>query len=328
MGLLTGTLAFEALAPSDLVIEAVFEDMAIKKQVFTRLDAVVKPGAILASNTSYLDIDEIAAMTGRPTDVIGLHFFSPANVMRLLEVVRGAKTAIDVIATAMQVAKKIGKVAVLARVCHGFIGNRMLAQRQIQANRLILEGAMPWDVDRVLYDFGLPMGPFAMADLAGLDIGWSAATSKSASIRDILCEMDRRGQKTGAGFYDYDESRRAKPSPVVAKVIEEFAARTGAVPRRIEDQEILERCLYPMINEGAKILEEGRAIRASDIDIVWINGYGWPVYRGGPMFWGDLIGLDKVLAALRGYEAKFGAEFKPADLLVRLAGEGKGFKDL
>jgi 3-hydroxyacyl-CoA dehydrogenase len=328
MGLLTGTLEFEALAPSDLVIEAVFEDMAIKKQVFTRLDAVAKPGAILASNTSYLDIDEIAAMTKRPADVIGLHFFSPANVMRLLEVVRGAKTAADVIATAMQVAKKIGKVAVLARVCHGFIGNRMLAQRQIQANRLILEGAMPWDVDRVLYDFGLPMGPFAMADLAGLDIGWSAVTSRSATIRDILCEMDRRGQKTGAGFYDYDENRRAKPSPVVAKVIEAFAAGTGAVPRKIEDQEILERCLYPMINEGAKILEEGRAIRASDIDIVWINGYGWPVYRGGPMFWGDLIGLDKVLTALSGYEAKFGAEFRPADLLVRLAGEGKGFKDL
>ncbi|HLZ67067.1 MAG TPA: 3-hydroxyacyl-CoA dehydrogenase NAD-binding domain-containing protein [Aliidongia sp.] len=328
MGLLTGTLDFEALAPSDLVIEAVFEDMAVKKQVFGKLDAIVKLGAILASNTSYLDIDQIAAMTKRPEDVIGLHFFSPANVMRLLEVVRGEKTAIPVIATAMQMAKRIGKVAVLARVCHGFIGNRMLAERQRQANRLILEGAMPWDVDRVLYDFGLPMGPFAMADLAGLDIGWSAATSKSATIREILCEMDRRGQKTGAGFYDYDESRRAKPSPVVAKIIEEFAAKTGAVPRQIADQEILERCLYPMINEGAKILEEGRAIRASDIDIVWINGYGWPVYRGGPMFWGDLIGLDKVLAALRGYEAKFGAEFKPADLLVRLVEAGKGFKDL
>jgi 3-hydroxyacyl-CoA dehydrogenase len=328
MGLLTGTLDFTALAPSDLVIEAVFEDMAIKQQVFTKLDAVVKPGAILASNTSYLDIDAIAAVTGRPQDVIGLHFFSPANVMRLLEVVRGERTAIDVIATAMQMAKRIGKVAVLARVCHGFIGNRMLAQRQVQANRLILEGAMPWDVDRVIYDFGLPMGPFAMADLAGLDIGWSAATSKGATIRDLLCERDRRGQKTGAGFYDYDEARRASPSPVVAGLIEDFAAKTGTVPRRIEDQEILERCLYPMINEGAKILEEGRAIRASDIDIVWINGYGWPVYRGGPMFWADLIGLGRVLTALRGYEAKFGDEFKPAALLVKLAEAGKGFKDL
>jgi 3-hydroxyacyl-CoA dehydrogenase len=328
MGLLTGTLDFAALAESDLVIEAVFEDMAIKKDVFTRLDAVVKQGAILASNTSYLDIDEIAAMTKRPADVIGLHFFSPANVMRLLEIVRGEKTAKDVIATAMQMAKKIGKVAVLARVCHGFIGNRMLHQRQIQANRLILEGAMPWDVDRVIYEFGLPMGPFAMADLAGLDIGWSAATSKGASVRDLLCEMDRRGQKTGAGFYDYDENRRAKPSPVTAKLIQDFAAKAGNSPREVPDQEILERCLYPMVNEGAKILEEGRAIRASDIDIVWINGYGWPVYRGGPMFWADLIGLDKVLAALRGYEVKFGAEFKPAALLVKLVEEGKKFRDL
>jgi 3-hydroxyacyl-CoA dehydrogenase len=328
MGLLTGTLEFEALAPADLVIEAVFEEMAVKKQVFTRLDATVKQGAILASNTSYLDIDEIAAMTRRPADVIGLHFFSPANVMRLLEVVRGARTAQDVIATAMQMAKKIGKVAVLARVCHGFIGNRMLNQRQTQANRLILEGAMPWDVDRVLYDFGLPMGPFAMADLAGLDLGWTRAASTGATIRDILCELDRRGQKTGAGFYDYDENRRAKPSPVVAKLIEDFAARTGAVPRQVPDQEILERCLYPMINEGAKILEEGIASRASDIDIVWINGYGWPVYTGGPMFWADRIGLGTVLTALRGYEGKFGDEFKPAALLVRLVEEGKGFKDL
>jgi len=328
MGLLTGTLDFEALAPADLVIEAVFEEMSVKKQVFTRLDAIVKQGAILASNTSYLDIDEIAAMTKRPADVIGLHFFSPANVMRLLEIVRGEKTAKDVIATAMQMAKKIGKVAVLARVCHGFIGNRMLHQRQIQANRLILEGAMPWDVDRVLYDFGMPMGPFAMADLAGLDLGWTKENSKSSTIRELLCEMDRRGQKNGAGFYDYDENRRARPSSIVAKLIEEFAAKTGATPRKIADQEILERSLYPMINEGAKILEEGRAIRASDIDIVWIYGYGWPVYHGGPMFWADLIGLDKVLAALRGYETKFGDEFKPSALLVKLVEEGKGFKDL
>ena len=328
MGLLKGTLDLGALADCDLVIEAVFENMAIKKDIFARLDAIAKPGAILASNTSYLDVNEIAAATKRPDHVLGMHFFSPANVMRLLEVVRGDRTAKPVVATAMRIARTIGKVAALVGVCHGFVGNRMLAQRQREAQKLILEGAMPWDVDRVLYDFGMPMGPFAMSDLAGLDIGWSKETSKSSTIREILCEMDRRGQKTGAGFYDYDENRNARPSPVVETIVLDFAAKEGVNRRTIGDQEILERCIYPMINEGAKILEEGKAQRASDIDIVWINGYGWPVYRGGPMFYGDTVGLDKVLAAMKRFEATMGEAFKPSALLERLVAEGKGFRDL
>jgi 3-hydroxyacyl-CoA dehydrogenase len=328
MGLLNGSLDLASLAQCDLVIEAVFENMEIKKEVFAKLDAITKPGAILATNTSYLDVDEIAAVTKRPESVLGLHFFSPANVMRLLEVVRGKKTALPVIATAMQLARRIGKIGVLVGVCHGFVGNRMLAQRQREANRLILEGAMPWDVDRVLYDFGFPMGPFAMSDLAGLDIGWSRETSKGETVREILCESDRRGQKTGAGFYDYDENRNPKPSAEVEQIILDLSARKGMKRRTIADEEILERCLYPMINEGAKILEEGKAIRSSDIDIVWINGYGWPVYRGGPMFYGDAIGLPTVLAKLREFEANFGPEFKPAALLERLASEGRTFRDL
>ncbi|MBY0613717.1 MAG: enoyl-CoA hydratase/isomerase family protein [Beijerinckiaceae bacterium] len=325
MSLLSGTLAFEALADCDLVIEAVFENMELKKEIFKKLDATVKQGAILASNTSYLDIDEIAASTRRPDHVLGLHFFSPANVMRLLEIVRGAKTAKPVLATAMQLAKKIGKVGVLVGVCHGFVGNRMLEQRQREANKLILEGAMPWDVDRVLYDFGLPMGPFAMSDLAGLDIGWSKEKSSSSTVREILCERDRRGQKTGRGFYDYDENRKATPSAEVEAIILDFARARGIERRVISDDEILERTIYPMINEGAKILEEGKAQRSSDIDIVWINGYGWPVYRGGPMFYGETVGLDKVLARLKDFEVRFGPQLKPAALLERLASEGKGF---
>ncbi len=328
MGRFTPSLDLAALADCDLIIEAVFENMEIKKEVFGKLDRIAKKGAILASNTSYLDIDQIAAMTSRPEDVIGMHFFSPANVMRLLEVVRGEKTAKDVIATAMGLAKTIGKVGVLVGVCHGFVGNRMLAQRQREANKLILEGAMPWDVDRVLYDFGLPMGPFAMSDLAGLDIGWSRETSKGETPREILCEMDRRGQKTGAGFYDYDENRVAKPSPVTEKIILDLAAKKGINRRSISDEEILQRCIYPMINEGAKILEEGKAIRASDIDIVWINGYGWPVYRGGPMFYGDTVGLAEVLRVMKEFEGRHGADFRPSALLERLVAEGKGFRDL
>lgn len=327
MGLLTPSMNLEDLADCDLIIEAVFELMEIKQEVFGKLDKIAKPGAILASNTSYLDLDVIAASTSRPESVIGLHFFSPANVMRLLEIVRGEKTSKEVIATAMQIGKKIGKVAVLVGNCHGFVGNRMLAQRQREAQKLILEGAMPWDVDRVLYDFGLPMGPFAMSDLAGLDIGWDPAKTSASTIREVLCEMDRRGQKTGAGFYDYDENRNAKPSPVVEQVILDFAEKRQIQRREISDQEILERCLYPMVNEGAKILEEGKAIRASDIDIVWINGYGWPVYRGGPMFWGELVGLDKVLAGMKAFQEKHGDDFKPSALLERLVAEGKGFRE-
>jgi 3-hydroxyacyl-CoA dehydrogenase len=248
--------------------------------------------------------------------------------MRLLEVVRGAKTSKEVVATAMQLARKIGKVGVLVGVCHGFVGNRMLAQRQREANKLILEGATPWDVDRVVYDFGMPMGPFAMSDLAGLDIGWSRETSKGETVRDILCEMDRRGQKTSAGFYDYDENRRARPSTVTEEIIARIAERQGIKRRSISDDEILERCTYPMINEGAKILEEGKAIRASDIDIVWINGYGWPVYRGGPMFYGDTVGLKTVLSRMEAFEQQMGPELKPSELLRRLASEGKRFQDL
>jgi 3-hydroxyacyl-CoA dehydrogenase len=328
MGMLKGTLALEELADRDLVIEAVFENMDIKKDVFGKLDKIVKPGAILATNTSYLNVDEIASATKRPESVIGWHFFSPANVMRLLELVRGEKSSKPVIATSMQMARKIGKIAALVGVCPGFVGNRMLSQRQREAQKLILEGAMPWDVDRVLYDFGFPMGPFAMSDLAGLDIGWSKEKSSSSTMREILCEMDRRGQKTGAGFYDYDAERNAKPSPVVEKLILEFAAKKGINRRTISDEEILERCVYPMINEGAKILEEGKAIRSSDIDIVWINGYGWPVYRGGPMFYGDTIGLPKVLAKMKEFEGQMGAEFASSKLLEKLAGEGKRFQDL
>jgi len=328
MGLLTGALSLDALADVDLVIEAVYENMDVKKDVFGKLDKIVKQGAILASNTSYLNIDEIAAATTRPENVIGLHFFSPANVMRLLEVVRADHTSKSVISTSMQIARKIGKIAALVGVCHGFVGNRMLSQRQREAQKLILEGTMPWDVDRVLYDFGFPMGPFAMSDLAGLDIGWSKETSTGSTIRERLCEIDRRGQKTGAGYYDYDEKRNASPSPVVEKIIRDFAAEKGINSRTISDEEIIERCIYPMINEGAKILEEGKAQRASDIDIVWINGYGWPVYRGGPMFYGDLIGLDKVLARMKEFQAQMGDDFKPARLLEKLVAEGKGFKDL
>ena len=327
MGLLKGSLDMKDLADSDLVIEAVFENMDIKKQVFGKLDEIVKPGAILATNTSALNIDEIATAVKRPEAVIGLHFFSPANVMRLLEVVRADKTSKPVIATSMQLAKKIGKIAALVGVCPGFVGNRILAQRQREAQKLILEGAMPWDVDRVLYDFGLPMGPFAMSDLAGLDIGWSKEKSKGETIRDVLCEMDRRGQKTGAGFYDYDENRNAKPSPVVEKIILDFAQKKGINRRKISDEEILERCIYPMINEGAKILEEGKAIRSSDIDIVWINGYGFPVYRGGPMFYGDTVGADKLLAKMKEFQAQMGDDFKPAALLERIVAEGKKFSD-
>ncbi|QXQ06273.1 enoyl-CoA hydratase/isomerase family protein [Sphingosinicellaceae bacterium] len=319
MGLLTPTLAMEDLGQADLIIEAVYENMDIKKQVFGKLDAIAKRGAILASNTSYLNVDEIAASTSRPGSVVGLHFFSPANVMRLLEVVRGAKTDTAVLSTAMAAAKRIGKVAVVAGVCHGFIGNRMLGSRQRQAMALIVEGALPEQVDRVLYDFGFPMGPFQMSDLAGLDIGWSAETSKGVSIRDRLCEAGLRGQKNGKGFYDYDAQRNRVPSPVANDIILAYAAEKGINRREIGDQEILERCLYPIVNEGAKILEEKMAQRASDIDIVWINGYGWPVYRGGPMFWADSEGLPKIVERLTHYG------FEVAPLLAQLAGEGKSF---
>ena len=328
MGLVSGTLAMEDLGDVDLVIEAVFESMPLKKEIFARLDGIAKPGAILASNTSALDINEIAQATGRPEAVIGLHFFSPANVMKLVEVVRGNATSDEVIATSMSLSKRIGKNAALVGVCPGFVGNRILAARQAQAHRLVMEGAMPWDVDRVLFDFGLPMGPFAMSDLAGLDIGWNKAESRGQTPRDVLCEMDRRGQKTGAGYYDYDENRKASPSPVVEKVIREFAARAGNEAREISDEEILERCVFPMINEGVKILDEGMAIRASDVDVIWVSGYGWPVYRGGPMFYAEQVGLDRVLARLGELQKEYGDAFAPASLLETMVAEGKSFRDL
>ena len=328
MALITGSLDMNDLAPVDLVIEAVFERMDVKKDIFTKLDAICKPGAILATNTSGLNIDEIASVTKRPEAVIGLHFFSPANVMKLLEIVRADHTSKSVIATSMKLAKQIGKIAALVGVCPGFVGNRILAQRQREAQKLVMEGAMPWDIDRVLYDFGFPMGPFAMSDLAGLDIGWVKERSKGESIRDVLCEMDRRGQKTGAGYYDYDENRNARPSPVTEKIINDFIVKTGANPRKVSDEEILERCIYPMINEGVKILEEGKAIRSSDIDVVWQNGYGWPVYRGGPMWYGDQIGPAKVLEKMKEFQAKMGDDFKPAALLEKLVADGKKFSDL
>jgi len=328
MSRISGALDLSALADCDLIIEAVFERMDVKKDIFTRLDAICKPGAILATNTSGLNIDEIASVTKRPEAVIGLHFFSPANVMKLLEIVRADHTSKQVIATSMKLARKIGKIAVLVGVCPGFVGNRILGARQREANKLIMEGAMPWDIDRVLFDFGFPMGPFAMSDLAGLDIGWVKERSRGESIRDVLCEMDRRGQKTGAGWYDYDENRNAKPSPLTEKILHDFIVKSGANPRKISDEEILERCIYPMINEGAKILDEGKAIRPSDIDVVWENGYGWPVYEGGPMWFGDKVGLPKVLEKMRAFEAQMGDQFKPAALLEKLVAEGKKFADV
>ena len=298
MGALTSTLDLQALADCDLIIEAIYENMDVKKELFGKLDAIARPGAILASNTSYLDIDAIAAVTQRPEDVVGMHFFSPANVMKLLEVVRGAKTAPDVLATVMALAKKIRKVAVVAGVTPGFIGNRMLSLRQHAANAMLMEGATPEQIDRVHTEFGMPMGPFQMSDLAGVDIGWHRDPTRIESIRDALAAEGRWGQKKQAGFYDYDENRRATPSPRVAAIIEEFRARSGKDKRDITDQEIVERTIYPMINEGALILEEGHAQRASDVDVVWIYGYGWPVYRGGPMFFGESEGWNRIVAGL------------------------------
>ena len=319
--LIVGSTSIEDLSECDLIIEADFENMDLKKEIFRTLDKIMKDGAILATNTSALDVNEIAAETKRPEDVIGLHFFSPANVMRLLEIVRGEKTSKSVVATSMQMAKSIGKIAAVVGVCPGFVGNRILAQRQREANKLILEGAMPWDVDDVLFEFGFPMGPFAMSDLAGLDIGWDKDLSKGDTLRDRLCEAGRLGQKTGKGFYIYDEDRNKSPDQEVEELIKEFSDNHQIKRRPIEKEEILERCLYPMINEGFKILEEGMAIRASDIDIVWINGYGWPIYQGGPMFYGNLIGYDKILKWLKDMEKSHGQEFTPSPYLEKVVNE-------
>lgn len=319
-----GCLSIADLADCDLVIEAVFENMELKREIFTELDRVMKPGAILATNTSALDIDEIAGMTKRPEDVIGLHFFSPANVMKLLEIVRADHTADDVVATCMALAKTIGKVAALVGVCPGFVGNRILFARQAQANRLLNKGVMPWDVDAALNQFGFRMGPFQMSDLAGLDIGWSKGAKTANPIRDALCEMDRRGQKTQAGFYDYDENRNHTPSDVSAKVIRDI---TGVEPTTLPADQIIEACIYPMINEAVKILEENKAQRPSDIDVVWINGYGWPADKGGPMFYGDTVGAAAVLAKMEDL-AKDDPSCEPAALLRELAASGGKFTEI
>lgn len=326
MGRLSGSLDLADLADCDLIIEAVFEDMALKQAIFTRLDKVAKPSAILASNTSGLDVDAIGSVTGRPEAVIGLHFFSPANVMKLLEVVRGRLTSDTVLATSMDMAGRIGKVAVVSGVCPGFIGNRMLHPRQLQAQALLRRGAMPWDVDRVLKAFGFKMGPFEMSDLAGLDIGWSKGAVTEDRLRDALCDADRRGQKTRAGFYDYDDNRVASPSLAVASIIRHtLGVEDGAAPP--DDREILESCLFPLVNEGAKILDEGIAQRPSDIDVVWLYGYNWPAHTGGPMHWADAVGLERVIAKADEL-SRTNDWYKPAPLLTRLVAEGRKFADL
>jgi 3-hydroxyacyl-CoA dehydrogenase len=328
MGLITPTTDFGGVADADIVIEAVFEEMPIKKEVFAKLDAICKPDAVLATNTSTLDVNEIASVTRRPESVVGTHFFSPANVMRLLENVRGAKSSKTTIATAMAVGRRIGKVPVLVGVCHGFVGNRMLHQRGKESERLILEGALPQQVDRVLYDFGFPMGPFAMGDLAGLDVGWRIRKGRGekALVADRLCELGRFGQKTGAGYYRYEGDRTPRPDPDVEKIIVDVSTELGITRRPIADEEILQRLLYPMVNEGAKILEERLAIRASDIDVIWVYGYGWPVYRGGPMFWADSLGLRTVRDRMLEVGRRTGSDFwKPAPLLERLADTRRGF---
>ena len=329
MALLSGTTSDLDIADADMVVEAVFEEMAIKKEIFAKLDAIVKPGAILASNTSYLDIDEIAAVTHRPTDVLGMHFFSPANVMRLLEIVRGARTAADTLATAIAVGKRIGKIPVVVGVCHGFVGNRMLAARSAEGEQLLLEGASPADIDRAFREFGFAMGPFEVGDLAGLDIGWRnrIALGRTAIIGDALCEAGRFGQKTGKGYYLYEKgSRQPIPDPWVTALIEEKARAAGINRRDIGADEIIERTIYPMINEGARILEEGIAARSSDIDIVWTSGYGFPVAKGGPMFWAERSGLAGIVERLEYWHGRNGkAVFEPAPLL-RKAMQSGGFQ--
>jgi 3-hydroxyacyl-CoA dehydrogenase len=337
LALITPTLDFALLRDVDLVIEAVFESMEVKRQVFESLDAVVRPGAILASNTSALNLDEIAKFTRRPQDVIGLHFFSPANVMRLLEVVRGAKTAKDVLATVMRLSKTMGKIAVVSGVCDGFIGNRMLARYGAAAHDLIMAGALPQQIDAALQDFGMAMGPFRVGDLAGLDIGWAMRKRRAAefpdrdfsNVSDALCEAGRFGQKTGAGWYRYEAgSRTPIPDPKVTAIIEQYRRQRGITPRTVSAQEIVERCIYALINEGARIIEDGIAQRASDIDLVYLNGYGFPAYRGGPMFYADQVGLHDVARALERIAAQPGSDlavWTPAPLLTRLAQQGQTF---
>jgi len=332
MGLINGVVGLEHVKDADLIIEAVFETMAVKKEVFTALDAYAKPGAVLASNTSYLNIDEIAATTRRPQDVLGMHFFSPANVMKLCEIVRAAKTAPDALLTAVSIARKIAKVPAVVGVCDGFVGNRMLAQRAKQAEKLLFEGALPQQVDAVVTKFGMPMGPFAMGDLAGLDIGWRSRQDRGikSEIADALCEAGRFGQKTGKGYYKYEAGSRAPlPDPEVETLIDQTLQKLNLKRRAIDDQEILERMMYPMINEGARILEEKIAARPSDIDVIWLYGYGWPIYRGGPMHYADSVGLKQIAERLSLYAKQTNdPSLEPAPLLARLAAEGNTFASL
>jgi len=332
VGLVTGKVGLEHARDADLVIEAVFETMAVKKDVFGKLDGIAKQGAVLASNTSYLNIDEIASVTKRPQDVLGMHFFSPANVMKLCEIVRGAKTAPDVLATAVAVARRIAKVPAVVGNCDGFVGNRMLAARGKQSDQLLYDGALPQQIDAVVTKFGLPMGPFAMGDLAGLDIGWRSRKDRGikSPIADALCESGRFGQKTGKGYYKYEGSNRQPiPDPEVEKLIDQTLAGMGKKRRAVSDDEILERMTYPMINEGARILAEKIAARPSDIDVVWLYGYGWPVYRGGPMYYADTVGLKRIAERLAFYAKQNNdPSLEPAPLLKKLADEGKTFASL
>jgi 3-hydroxyacyl-CoA dehydrogenase len=335
VGLVSGTLSYDDIAQADIVVEAVFEDMGVKQGVFERLDAVMKPGAILASNTSTLDLDRIAGFTNRPQDVIGTHFFSPANVMKLLEIVRGAKTAKDVLATTLALSKKLKKTGVVSGVCDGFIGNRMIEQYLRQAGYLLDEGCLPEQVDKAIETFGFAMGPFRMGDLAGNDIGWAIRKRRAvespelvySKSADLLCEMGRFGQKTGAGWYDYKAGdRKPYPSQPVNDMIVKQSADLGVARRKVSDQEIVERLVYSLVNEGARILEEGIAVRASDIDMVYLTGYGFPLFRGGPMFYADTVGLFNVLMAMEKYaKGRHGDAWAPAPLMVKLAAEGKGF---
>ena len=331
MSLLTGSLDYEALSDVDLLIEAVFEEMDIKKSVFEKIDKICKPGCILASNTSYLNINEIAAMTSRPADVIGLHFFSPANIMRLLEIVRGDHTSKEVLATCMETGTAIGKVAVVVGVCRGFVGNRVLAARMRQSDDLLLKNAMPQEIDRVIFDFGFPMGPFAMRDLAGLDIGWERdkTPDKDTNIRHQICSRGRLGQKTGGGFYDYKEgSRTPMPNAEVEQIIAEVSKNAGIMREEISPEDMLKRMIYAMVNEAAKILDEGIAQRASAIDVIWVYGYGFPTYRGGLTYYADQIGLNNVVADLERFVEEYDdPELEPAPLLRQLAEEGKSFRD-
>lgn len=320
MALLTPATDYSALSDADLIIEAVFESMDVKKAVFAQLDSIAKEGAILASNTSYLDLDEIAASTKRPEDVIGLHFFSPANIMPLLEIVRGESTSIELISTAMKTAKTIGKTPVLSRVCDGFIANRIMSARKIRSDGLALQGVSPADIDRVIYDYGFAMGPYRMADLVGLDV--IGRDSDEITPHKALVAKGRLGQKQNGGYYDYDENRNAALSPIAVEVIADIAKQRGITPITITDEDILAELLYPVVNEGARILEDAIALRASDIDIACIKGYNWPVYSGGPMYWADTVGLQVIVDKLKDMEATYGDAFTPAPLLVKLAKDG------